>query len=109
MAFSVVYRDGRESALSDVAFHLHGNVVGRDNVSMARVDGIDLGFFALRFGIDGIAPLQILRRNQCPDVTGNDFVIPNKDDLQIVDFDGSGRIDGRDLFNLAVRFGNATR
>jgi len=98
---ATAYNDAGESDLSNIVYVLFGNIYGNDwdgiTASEARVDGQDLNILGFYFG-------QTVTHQQI-DCAVN-FVLENPDLKQRADLNGDGRIDGYDLMELAVRFGN---
>ena len=91
---------GNESEAT-VGYFLKGNIVGDffdgTPYTAARVDGQDLITFGLYFA-DYTTHQQI----NC----SQSFIIQIPNQKQKADLDGSGRIDGRDLGELGLRYGN---
>lgn len=93
---------GGESVPSNLVYDLFGNIVGDSNdgtpPSSARVDGADQAVIGIYFGRSGITH----QTYNCQ----SDFVITLPSDLQKADLNKDGRINGFDLMELGVRFGN---
>jgi len=92
---------GYESSLT-MGYHLFGNIKGDFNegtpYTNARVDGEDLIYIGLYFG-------KTVYHNNYDCSTGFSIELPTM--IQKADLNKDGRIDGADLVELSVRFGNA--
>ncbi len=98
--------DDKESELT-MGYYLFGNIAGDFNdgtqMSGARVDGLDLTTLGLYFSQTVTHPTY-----NCSDCAAI-RAIPLPTDLQKCDSNKDGRIDGFDLIELGLRFGNAAQ